>query len=53
MSAGLLANHQIDVTPNAADVRVTVTGDVLSLVPGLPIHVNVAPAGSTERWTNP
>ena len=53
VEAGLLANHQVDVTPNGTDVRVAVTGDVLSLVPGLPIHVNVTSTGSTERWTSP
>ncbi|MFJ2774887.1 TadE/TadG family type IV pilus assembly protein [Streptomyces sp. NPDC087300] len=34
-------------------IRVTVTGDVATLVPGLTLHVSQHADGPIERWTNP
>jgi len=50
---GLLDNRTVEVTRTATEVRVTVKGDVLSLIPGFPVHVNVTSTGSVERWSTP
>lgn len=52
-STALFDNHTVNVSITGDDVRATVSGDVLSLVPGLPVHVNVTSTGSIEKWTNP
>lgn len=52
-SRGLFDNHDVDVSIAGDEARATVSGDVLSLVPGFPVHVTVTSTGSIERWTNP
>jgi len=52
-SSGLFDNHEVDVTITGDEVRATVRGDVLSLVPGLPVRVTVTSTGQVERWTSP
>ncbi|MER5184761.1 TadE/TadG family type IV pilus assembly protein [Streptomyces sp. NPDC002896] len=37
----------------AEQIRITVTGDVATLVPGLTLHVTQHADGPIERWTNP
>jgi Flp pilus assembly protein TadG len=37
----------------AEEIRITVTGDVATLVPGLTLHVTQHADGPIERWTNP
>ncbi|WP_236700623.1 TadE family protein [Allosalinactinospora lopnorensis] len=37
---------------SATEVRVTVSGEVLTLVPGLPIQVSQNASGATERFTS-
>ncbi len=38
---------------SAQQIRITVTGDVATLVPGLEVHVTQHADGPVERWTNP
>lgn len=38
---------------SAQQIRITVTGDVATLVPGLELHVTQHADGPVERWTNP
>lgn len=38
---------------SAQQIRITVTGDVATLVPGLKLHVTQHADGPVERWTNP
>ncbi|MFC4469217.1 TadE family protein [Streptomyces xiangluensis] len=38
---------------SAEEIRITVTGDVATLVPGLTLHVTQHADGPIERWTNP
>lgn len=37
----------------AEEIRITVTGDVATLVPGFTLHVTQHADGPIERWTNP
>ena len=37
----------------AQQIRITVTGEVATLVPGLTLHVTQHADGPIERWTNP
>ena len=52
-SRGLFDNRTVEVTITGDQARATVSGSVLSLVPGIPVRVNVTSTGSIERWTNP
>ncbi|WP_405778685.1 pilus assembly protein [Streptomyces sp. NBC_01378] len=38
---------------SAQQIRITVSGDVATLVPGLELHVTQHADGPVERWTNP
>ncbi|WP_329583503.1 TadE family protein [Streptomyces sp. NBC_01361] len=38
---------------SAQQIRITVTGDVATLVPGFELHVSQHADGPIERWTNP
>ncbi|MBB5998756.1 Flp pilus assembly protein TadG [Streptomonospora salina] len=53
-SRGHLRDPEVSTAGSGADqVRVTVSGRVLSLVPGLPIRVSQTSSGAVERVTGP
>ncbi|MCL2090042.1 MAG: hypothetical protein FWH11_02260 [Micrococcales bacterium] len=49
----LLRTREVDVQVSGGQVRATVTGEVVSLVPGVPVRVTVTSVGPVERWTSP
>lgn len=52
-ASGLVRNTTITVTPNGDSVRVEVTGDVVSLVPGTHLHITADAAAPAEQFTRP
>ena len=52
-ASGLLHNTTITVTPDGGSVRVEITGDVVSLVPGTHLHITADAATPTEHVTGP
>ncbi|MGW4784857.1 TadE/TadG family type IV pilus assembly protein [Streptomyces sp. NPDC004230] len=45
--------HVTSSGSTAQQIRITVTGEVATLVPGLTLHVVQFSDGPIERWTNP
>ncbi|MFI7026315.1 TadE family protein [Micromonospora sp. NPDC049900] len=53
-SAGMgLSHSQVSVTRTTTDVRVTVTGNSISLLPGMTFSISRTAHGSIERVTDP
>lgn len=51
---GALDDVSVSTTGSSATrIRVTVTGRVPSLIPGVPIAVSQEASGAVERWTTP
>lgn len=51
---GSVKGAQVSSTGSTAEqIRITVTGEVATLVPGLTLHVSQFADGPIERWTNP
>ncbi|MFJ1560617.1 TadE/TadG family type IV pilus assembly protein [Streptomyces mirabilis] len=51
---GSVKDAQVSASGSTAQqIRITVTGDVATLVPGLTLHVTQHADGPIERWTNP
>ncbi|WP_234402109.1 TadE family protein [Thermobifida halotolerans] len=49
----LLANTAVTDHSSTAEIRIHVTGETLSLVPGMRIRVTQEAAGAVERFTHP
>jgi len=47
------AEHATSAGSTAKAVHITVTGDAISLVPGLPIHVSQSAQQPVEKFTHP
>ncbi|MER6358589.1 TadE/TadG family type IV pilus assembly protein [Streptomyces sp. NPDC001634] len=51
---GSVKGAQVSSSGSTAEqIRITVTGEVATLVPGLTLHVTQFADGPIERWTNP
>ena len=52
MGNGTLQTVDVSVTRSPTTVTVTVTGTTVSLIPGIPIHVDSTITGPVERWVD-
>lgn len=51
---GMLGEATVSTTGSSANrIRVSVSGQIVSLIPGVPIAVSQEASGPVERWTRP